>query len=155
MNCPFCSPLVEKATYASSNNFLAVYNIAPILPGHTLIIPKKHISSFLQLEDTLIQEMMLFSKKIIRFIQSEFNTDGFDFTIQDGESAGQTIQHLHAHIVPRHYSDLPDPGDWYPKLNQKQDEILDSFSRKKITDFQMQEIIDHLKKKTIGLTEKL
>jgi bis(5'-adenosyl)-triphosphatase len=154
MDCPFCPPIVEKATFASSLNFHAVYNIAPILPGHTLIIPKKHISSFMELEDNLIQEMMLFSKKIICFIQQEFAANGFDFTIQDGESAGQTVHHLHAHVVPRYPRDLPEPGDWYPKLKQKQGELLDSFSREKITDMQMLEIINYLKKKAASIKIK-
>lgn len=147
MNCPFCSPIVENATFASSENFLAVYNIAPILPGHTLIIPRKHLTDLLQLDDNYLFEMMSFSKKIIHLILEEFLSEGFDFTIQDGHSAGQTIEHLHAHIVPRYSGDLPDPGDWYPLLHQKKDEILDSFSRRKITDVQMQKIIHHLKMK--------
>jgi bis(5'-adenosyl)-triphosphatase len=145
MNCPFCPPNVERTKFAGSNNYLAIYNIAPILPGHVLIVPKKHIQRFLETDDSLFAEMMKFTKQIIRLLEKVFHAEGFDFTIQDGGPAGQTIEHLHAHLVPRKSGDLSDIGGWYPAISQKEKEFLDSFSREKIDDLHMQKIVTHLR----------
>ena len=51
MNCPFCHTSIADAVFARSDNFLAVYNIAPIFPGHSLIIPRKHIESVMGLDE--------------------------------------------------------------------------------------------------------
>lgn len=144
-NCPFCSPLADKASFAESENFKALYNLAPILPGHILIVPRLHVASFLEVGEEHMMELIVFSRKLIRFLKKEFNADGFDFTIQDGKSAGQTITHMHAHIVPRHDGDMPNPGDWYPAVNSKQTEMLDSILRERLTDSEMNAVITHLK----------
>ena len=143
-DCPFCSPNVEKACFAASENFRAIYNIAPILPGHSLIIPKLHIERFLDLPDEHLAELMTFSKKVMIGMQGVFNTDGFDFTIQDGEAAGQTVAHTHAHIIPRYKNDLPEPGDWYPTLKSAENEIIDSLKRPRHSDEEMHQIISEL-----------
>lgn len=143
--CPFCSPLVKDACFAESDNFRAVYNLAPILPGHSLIIPKKHISTFLRIDDSLMTEMILFSRKIIRLLNKAFETNSYDWTLQDGIPAGQTIEHFHIHIIPRKTNDLPLPGDWYPLLIQKTNALEDSFTRQKHTKEDMKIIVNKLK----------
>lgn len=143
-NCPFCSPVVEKATFAESNNFRAVYNIAPILPGHCLIIPKNHLSSLLDIPTTDMTEMMLFSRKIIRVLSKAFGTSSYDWTIQEGQPAGQTIEHLHIHIIPRTADDLPEPGDWYPRLEASEPMLIDSFLRSKYSYAELKSIVEKL-----------
>ena len=146
MNCPFCTPDILYATYTESDNFRAVYNIAPILPGHSLILPKKHICSFLDILDEQMAEMMLFSKKVIKVLTKAFDTSSFDWTIQEGIPAGQTIEHLHLHIIPRHEGDMPHPGDWYPALLKSKQEIIDSTDRPKLSSEELNSIVSHLKK---------
>jgi len=115
-NCPFCKAILSENFFCQSNNFVAIYNIAPILPGHCMIIPKNHTQRVLDLSDDRLSEMMIFSRKVIEILNKVFPNDGFNWTIQDGESAGQTVQHVHLHIIPRISKDLAEPGDWYPKL---------------------------------------
>jgi bis(5'-adenosyl)-triphosphatase len=145
MNCPFCIPNVSDVTFAESENFRAIYNLAPVLPGHVLIVPKKHLSSLLELDDNSTVEMVVFSKKIIRTLVLAFNTESFDWTVQDGKPAGQTIEHLHMHIIPRFDGDLPQPGDWYPAMKLNTSEIIDSMSRPKLNPNQIQTIVEKLK----------
>jgi bis(5'-adenosyl)-triphosphatase len=145
-NCPFCPPRAEAVTFAESENFRAVYNRAPVLPGHVLVIPKKHIRGFLEIEESLLVEMISFSRKVIKVIAQVFKSDAFDWTIQDGKPAGQTIEHMHIHIIPRHEKDFPEPGDWYPALEKKVPEIIDSLLRPRLNDKEMKTVIDHLKK---------
>lgn len=144
--CPFCIPNVNASVFAQSENFKAVYNIAPILPGHSLIICNKHISRFMQLEDSVLSEMMVFSRQVICTLSKAFKTDSFNWTLQEGTDAGQTVEHMHIHIIPRRKGDLNTPGDWYPELKKQEAHMLDSFSRPKLNNSEMQSIITYLKK---------
>jgi len=142
-NCPFCEAILSENFFCQSNNFVAIYNIAPILPGHCMIIPKNHIQKVLNLSDDKLSEMMIFSRKVIEILNKVFPNDGFNWTIQDGESAGQTVQHVHLHIIPRVNKDLPEPGDWYPKLVESRN--TESKNRAKLTTDEYLRITEKLK----------
>jgi bis(5'-adenosyl)-triphosphatase len=143
--CPFCREDVQAGHFAASGNFLAIYNLAPILPGHSLIIPRGHILSLMELSDPELCELTLFSRDIVKVLQKAFGSRAFDWTIQEGLEAGQTIPHLHLHLIPRAQGDLPQPGDWYPLMQQSELEIIDSAARSKLTEDQMQAIVIKLK----------
>lgn len=133
-------PKAIDSCFAESENFRAIYNLAPILPGHSLIVFKQHISSFLEVPEEYTIEMMQFSRKVIRTLKEAFNTSAFDWTLQEGIEAGQTIEHMHIHIIPRKKGDLPEPGDWYPKLKNTFPETVDSLSRPKHTSEEIKNI---------------
>jgi bis(5'-adenosyl)-triphosphatase len=145
MDCPFCADEIKNSVFAESKNFLAIYNIAPILPGHSLILPKRHLTSVMELSDTIFSEMMLFSKNITGILLEVMHSDSFNWSVQDNYAAGQTVSHLHLHIVPRQKGDLNDPGDWYAKINDNFKEILDSKHRSKLSHKQMNEIVLRLR----------
>ncbi len=145
MKCPFCKPWVSDAVFAESQNFMAVYNIAPILPGHTLIVPKRHLGTILDLNDTELSEMMIFARKVTTVLLEVFHAEAFDWSVQDKAAAGQTIFHLHMHLVPRSEGDLKEPGDWYPEIKNNYRKILDSEKRKKLIPEEMKQIVSKLK----------
>lgn len=142
--CPFCMPSVKKACFAETDNFKAIYNIAPILPGHCLIVPNIHVSSFLDVPDSYMTEMIVFSRKVIKALTKAFNTSSYDWTIQEGIAAGQTIEHMHIHIIPRKTNDLSSPGDWYPRLVEQSEEMLDSLERSKLNDHELKQVVEKL-----------
>ena len=145
--CPFCLKEFYELKFAESNNFIAIYNQAPILPGHSMIIPKKHISSFLDLDQKKRAEMIELSVKAINMLQKAFKLKAFNWTIQEGIAAGQTIDHLHMHIIPRKEKDLPEPGDWYPYLEKDfYGRIIDSELRPKYTFDELRNIVEEIKK---------
>jgi bis(5'-adenosyl)-triphosphatase len=146
-NCPFCAPEIEKFSFLSSDNFLAIYNRSPILPGHSLIIPRHHYESLLELSPSLIPEMMSFSIEAVRLLMRTYNAEAFDWTIQDGWAAGQTVPHLHLHLIPRKTGDLPYPGDWFPELEKTNPGIIDSDQRFKLTDEEIISIVEFIRKK--------
>jgi bis(5'-adenosyl)-triphosphatase len=133
MSCPFCKPGIAQSVFAHSQNFRAVYNLAPIFPGHSLIIPNAHIETMLQLTDEQLTEMILFTKKVAQLLIDVFNTQSFNVSLQDREAAGQSIAHLHLHILPRRMGDLPQAGDWYPAVANNYSQILDSELRPKLS----------------------
>ena len=144
--CPFCNPSVLDYAFLESDNFLAVYNIAPVLPGHSLIITRAHITSLMELSDSELYEFVSFSRKAIRVLARVFQTEAFNWILQEKEEAGQTIAHMHIHIIPRKPQDLPEPGDWYPRLMNHVDQIIDSQKRPRLKHTEIKTIVEKLKK---------
>lgn len=144
-SCPFCHPDIRKAVFAESESFYALQNIAPILPGHVLIIPKEHYHGLMETPDELLPEMVLFSKQVIKCLEEVYRCHSFDWTIQEGKAAGQTVNHFHMHIIPRRIDDLAAPGLWFKKLEQSKYEDVDSADRPKLTDDQMHNEVVKLK----------
>jgi diadenosine tetraphosphate (Ap4A) HIT family hydrolase len=106
--CPFCS-LDTSRIIRSNAHAIAIYDGYPVTPGHTLIIPKRHIASFF--EATVEEQAALFElvAGMRHLLQAERNPDGFNIGINDGAAAGQTVMHLHIHLIPRYLGDAEDP----------------------------------------------
>jgi diadenosine tetraphosphate (Ap4A) HIT family hydrolase len=81
----------------------------PISPGHTLIIPKRHIGSFFDLSPDEREDLMSLVSNAKAELATEFKPDGFNIGINDGPVAGQTVPHLHIHLIPRYKGDMADP----------------------------------------------
>jgi bis(5'-adenosyl)-triphosphatase len=134
VDCLFCRKEVIEKSFYSSEKFSAIYNIAPIVPGHSLIIPNAHYESVNELRDEVLSEMILFTRKITSVLMTFFECDGFDWTIQDGFSAGQTVPHLHLHIVPRKLNDIAEGKEWYSLIPKNELLLLDSKQRERLSD---------------------
>jgi bis(5'-adenosyl)-triphosphatase len=150
--CPFCLSDNQRIAFASSVSFLALYNIAPILPGHTLIIPRLHVKSLRSLSNELTSELFLFARQVTDVLLNFYHADSFDWSLQDNEAAGQTVSHLHLHILIRHPFDLPEPGDWYPLLDKQcingsaERSVLDSSEYNRITGLLREAYNNHVDK---------
>ena len=144
-NCPFCSKRKEEA-FLSSENFVVIYNIAPVLPGHSLVIPKRHAESLFDLTEEETGEFMRLGRKTAKLLSIVFNTDAFDWAVQEKEAAGQSVPHLHMHVVPRKIGDLHNPGDWYQEI-EKSETHIDSARRKRLNAEQMNDIVNRLRSK--------
>ena len=108
VNCPFCMLPAERILILA-DEALVIRDAFPVSPGHTLVIPRRHIGSFFKLSDaerTCMVELLARGKAELDL---SFQPDGFNIGINDGAAAGQTVQHLHLHLVPRYRGDVPDP----------------------------------------------
>jgi diadenosine tetraphosphate (Ap4A) HIT family hydrolase len=106
--CPFCNLPPERIIDSHELGWV-IRDGFPISPGHTLIIPKRHIGSFFEIteqERTALLDLMNQAQKLLI---KEFNPDGFNIGINDGPAAGQTVPHLHIHLIPRFKGDQEDP----------------------------------------------
>lgn len=146
-SCPFCNPSIQETSFLSSPNFWVIYNQSPVLPGHSLVIPKQHYTSLLHLPLANTHELMNLSMHAVRLLIKIFNATGFDWIVQDGKDAGQTVMHLHLHLLPRFKNDFPNPGDWYPALKQNEESMIDSDKRPKLNQLELEEITNNLKEK--------
>lgn len=106
--CPFCC-LKEVRIAVSNSHALAIYDGFPVSPGHTLIIPKRHVASFFELTRQEQESMLDLLTEMRQRLLTECNPDGFNIGINDGGAAGQTVMHLHIHLIPRYAGDQPDP----------------------------------------------
>lgn len=140
--CPFCDESIKVAVFAESEHCMALYNRSPILPGHSLIVPKKHYSKILDLSEVVYADMMHFLRIVSSGLIKAYDATGINWTLQEGEDAGQTIDHMHFHLIPRHPKDLPEPGDWYPRL--RENENIDSNQRPNLSHEELKSIVDNL-----------
>lgn len=107
-NCLFCS--LDRARIITANTLaLAIYDGFPVSPGHALIIPKRHVASFFDLTEDEKKAMLDMMAQMRQLLLKERNPDGFNIGINDGAAAGQTVMHLHIHLIPRYADDQPDP----------------------------------------------
>lgn len=84
-----------------------LYNIAPVLPGHSLVVPKRHVVDITELTDQEIVDMLRTIKKVKPVILGLYgdSSKSYDATAQIGEYSGMSIKHLHLHIIPRKEND--------------------------------------------------
>lgn len=108
MSCPFCR-LDRSIIILSNKHAVVIYDEYPITVGHCLILPERHISSFF--EATKDEQMAMFEllTDMRQLMLSEKDIDGFNIGINDGIAAGQTVMHLHIHLIPRYIGDMDDP----------------------------------------------
>jgi diadenosine tetraphosphate (Ap4A) HIT family hydrolase len=81
----------------------------PASPGHTLVIPRRHVASFFDLTPEEVAACMGLIKEEKRGIDQEFNPDGYNIGVNVGATAGQSIFHVHIHIIPRYKGDVENP----------------------------------------------
>ena len=105
-NCPFCS----RSEDVIANKLAHVrYDKYPVSEGHILIIPHRHVSSYFELtaEERIAMFELLEDAKLL--LDRERKPDGYNIGINVGEAAGQTVWHVHAHLIPRYTGDLAEP----------------------------------------------
>ena len=81
----------------------------PTSLGHTLVIPRRHVASFFDLTPEEVAACMGLIKEEKKLIDKEFNPDGYNIGVNVGEAAGQSILHVHIHIIPRYKGDVENP----------------------------------------------
>lgn len=106
--CPFCS-LDPERLISESDSFNVIRDGFPISPGHTLIIPKRHTNSLFGLTQPEFFELYELIHQIKTELDDEFSPDSYNIGINDGPAAGQTVPHLHIHVIPRYQGDQVDP----------------------------------------------
>ena len=95
---------------------LAYLDINPVSKGHALVIPKKHSAGLLDTDDETLATVVARVKKVAAHLKEKLGCDGFNVVQNNGEAAGQTVRHVHFHIVPRWSGDdatsfVGRPGD--------------------------------------------
>ncbi len=108
MNCVFCN--LENLDIILKNNLCyAIFDNSPVNKGHILIIPYRHFSSFFDATEEEKHYLIELLEKAKNFLDLKFKPDGYNIGINVGKYAGQTIFHLHIHLIPRYKGDIDNP----------------------------------------------
>ena len=106
--CPFCDLAPERIRIANPIG-LVFRDAFPVSPGHTLVISRRHVGSFFLLEPDERIALLALLDDAKRDLDAELHPDGFNMGINDGPAAGQTVAHVHIHLIPRYRGDIADP----------------------------------------------
>lgn len=108
--CIFCEA-VKKRTILLENEFcIAFLDDYPVTEGHTLIVPRRHVTSYFEmseLERSAANDLIRIRRK--QLLELDPSIEGVNIGVNCGESAGQTVDHIHIHFIPRRLGDTPNP----------------------------------------------
>ena len=106
--CLFCLVPADRNTQHCEHAFV-IRDGFPVSLGHTLIIPRRHVASFFDITDAERTDLMSLLAAARADLDREFRPAGYNIGINDGAAAGQTVPHLHIHLIPRYVGDAVDP----------------------------------------------
>jgi len=107
-DCIFCKIArgeIKSDIVYSDDNFFGILDIHPKAEGHSLIISKKHFRTILDMPSSLGNEFIDAVKEVAINLIKNKKAEGFNLIVNSGESAGQIVHHLHAHVIPRRKND--------------------------------------------------
>ena len=105
--CIFCKIInheIPSSVIYEDDDVLAILDISQVTRGHTLVMPKKHVRNVLEADEETVQKCMLTARKLAAQIVTNLHASGVNILTNCGESAGQSVDHLHFHIIPRYDS---------------------------------------------------
>ena len=108
IDCYFCNLDAERIIDSNTECFV-IRDGFPISPGHTLVIPKRHVGSFFELTTEEREALIVLLHSAKQGLDSEYRPDAYNIGINDGPAAGQTVPHVHVHLIPRYEGDRDDP----------------------------------------------
>jgi bis(5'-adenosyl)-triphosphatase len=103
---PFCDKGIYDEVFLETRLFFAVPNMNPILPGHTLVVPKRHVLGINELSGEEMADFGAMMGRLIPGLLEAHGTDSYNMAINCGEIAGMSVAHMHVHVIPRHRSDV-------------------------------------------------
>jgi diadenosine tetraphosphate (Ap4A) HIT family hydrolase len=107
--CPFYDRIASSQPVAANDHAIAFPDGFPVSDGHTLVVPRRHVSSLWDLAPSELRDIWDLVNTVRQLLTSKHSPDGFNIGVNDGAAAGQTVDHAHLHIIPRYSGDVPDP----------------------------------------------
>ena len=107
-DCPFCDVPPDRIL-RSGHHARAFRDRYPVTPGHTLVVPNRHVASLYDLPADERAAAWELVDEVRADLVASHDPDGFNIGINDGDAAGQTVAHAHIHVIPRYGGDVPDP----------------------------------------------
>jgi len=106
--CIFCEKPMDERLFTSRRAF-ACLDRHPVAPGHILVIPARHEASWFELNRREQQEMLEVLDQAREYLDARYSPDGYTIGVNEGAAAGQTVFHVHLHLIPRYVNDVEDP----------------------------------------------
>ncbi|XP_047317544.1 bifunctional bis(5'-adenosyl)-triphosphatase/adenylylsulfatase FHIT [Impatiens glandulifera] len=112
----------DEVFYLSDLSY-AMVNLRPVVPGNVLVCPRRDVKRYSDLTNDEIIDLWLIAKKIGMMLEDYHKATSLTFTIQDGPQAGQTVPHVHIHILPRKTDDFGRNDDVYDAIDDEEKEL--------------------------------
>lgn len=106
--CPFCNPDPEQV-FLETELVVGLWDKFPVSPGHALLVPRRHVAGWFDASEEERQALTAALDIARDRILEHHRPDGFNIGVNSGEAAGQTVFHLHVHLIPRYRGDQADP----------------------------------------------
>lgn len=108
LDCIFCNIDKERIIIENEGAF-AIYDGFPVSKGHVLIIPKKHIKDYFEADLQTKEQLWKLIDECKTIVDKKYSPNGYNIGINCGGAAGQTVMHLHIHLIPRYNGDIENP----------------------------------------------
>ncbi|KAI9821180.1 MAG: hypothetical protein M1827_003914 [Pycnora praestabilis] len=102
--------LVTSQVFHLTPHSFALVNLKPLLPGHVLVSPRRVVPRVSELSAAEITDLFLTVQRVGCMIERVYDASSLNIAIQDGVDAGQSVPHIHTHVIPRKRADLDDRG---------------------------------------------
>lgn len=106
-DCIFCTP--DREIIAESPLSLAFADAFPVSPGHSLVVPRRHVLTIFDLDDAEYADCFLLARRVQALLTERLKPDGFNMGVNCLEAGGQSVWHAHIHVIPRFKGDTPHP----------------------------------------------
>jgi diadenosine tetraphosphate (Ap4A) HIT family hydrolase len=106
--CPFCHPDPSRV-FHTGRRVIGLWDAFPVSAGHALLVPRRHVAGWFEASDEERAELTDAISIARAAILHEHRPDGFNLGVNDGRAAGQTVPHLHVHVIPRYADDVAEP----------------------------------------------
>lgn len=134
MDCIFCKILngdIPARKVFENERFIAILDAFPANEGHTLVIPKKHFKNIFEIDEETISEAYKIAKNIAEKIKVNMGIENINILQNNGNTAGQSVNHFHIHIIPRMENDTVTIKSKVMEINSERlDEIKEILSKK-------------------------
>lgn len=107
-DCIFCKIAngeIPSKTLYENERFRVILDLGPATRGHALILPKDHAANLYELPVDLATNVLVLAKHMATQMTQKLGCDGFNLVQNNGEAAGQTVNHFHMHLIPRYLND--------------------------------------------------
>jgi diadenosine tetraphosphate (Ap4A) HIT family hydrolase len=121
-------PIAKREIFFASSLSFAFTNLKPVLPGHVLVSSRRPVARMQDLTVEEVSDLFTTARIAGTIVTYKFPpSDALTFTVQDGKAAGQTVAHVHVHVIPRHALDKFNTelknDDIYKELDKKEERV--------------------------------
>ena len=125
--CIFCDIIDHKipsSVVYEDEDVIAILDVSQVTCGHTLVMPKKHYANVLEADEETVSKCIKVARKGAAMIMKNTNAKGVNILTNCGEAAGQSVDHLHFHVIPRYDENDAITIAFNPSKKQDLSEVL-------------------------------
>lgn len=122
-DCIFCKIIngeIPSDTIYENSDFKIILDISPANPGHCLILPKRHAANIFEMDIDSVKEAFALAKKAADAVKSAGLSQGVNILQNNGECAGQSVDHFHIHVIPRKKDDNVTLNQEFSKFSEEE-----------------------------------